>query len=157
MRQGYHLPQRQCMEAQEVEILLVLWHMCEMCDYLLQWHNLNFVFKFRVVEAASNQRESVIWILQGLLCREFSKPLYGKVNCRWRPKRILEYLLDFSCIPVARNPSINNDMTVPERKWGWAEEGTAMGKFVVLSCYGIDCEALNASRDPCVLWLSCVD
>jgi len=33
-------------------------------------------------------------------------------------------------------------MTVPNRKRGWAEEGTAVGKFSVLSRHGIDCEAL---------------
>src|SRR6266850_859350 len=122
------------MEAREPEVFLVMCGVRKMCSYLLRRYYLDFVLKILTVEAASNQRVITIWVLQCFLIWEFFKPLYDKVSFkfRWQPRGIHEYLLDSSRVPVT---FANYHMAVSDRKRGWAEDSTALGKLIILSCF----------------------
>jgi hypothetical protein len=127
------------MEAGEAKILSVMWGMGKMWDYPLRWYNLNFILQFRVIESSSDQRELAIRIPWGFVWREFPKLLYYEVNSCWGVERVCENLLDRSRIPVTRDlspwSSADNHITVSDREWVWAEDGTMIAKFFVPSCF----------------------
>ena len=109
-----YLVQRQHVETWQAKCLCVMWGMGKVCEDLLHRHHLDFVLKFRVIEASTNQRELTIWVLLSLLHREFLESLHNKVGFRGRAESKGEYLLDFSCMPIAWNPVTKDHMAIPD-------------------------------------------
>ena len=69
--------------------------MGKVCENVLrrhhQGHHLNFVLIVAVIEAATNQRELVIWVSFGLVRGELES-LHDKERFGWCPENNSEYL-----------------------------------------------------------------
>lgn len=89
---GQHLVQRKRMETWKTECLLVMWGMSKVCENVLRRHHLNFVLKVAVIEAATNQRELVIWVPFGLVRGELLESLRDKERFGWCPESNSECL-----------------------------------------------------------------
>ncbi|KAH9028306.1 hypothetical protein EDB85DRAFT_1892598 [Lactarius pseudohatsudake] len=77
-----HRVNRTCVEAWNAESLSVIWGTGKVCNDFLRHYYFYFALELRVVEAATNQGVSTIWVSLGLLFRKLLESLNNEVSFR---------------------------------------------------------------------------